>query len=152
VKIQLPFAAPAAPRPAPASGHKPPARRVLYIDDDPRLRSVVAFQLRRLGQDVEVAEGGSDGLAKFRDGCYDVVITDLGMPEIDGGEVTRAVKAMRPGIPVIILTGWDSPSVRQNTGGGIEPDCILRKPPTLERLAEALEKRLASGSATKDSD
>ena len=118
----------------------PACRRVLFIDDDPRVRPAIASMLQRLGQQVEVADSGAAGLALFCTKSYDLVITDLGMPELDGREVTRAVKTMRPDTPVIMLTGWGLHFAMHEIVQGAEPDYILRKPLTVSTLAEALEK------------
>ncbi len=120
-----------------------PSRKVLYIDDDPRLRQLVSTLLEQLGQQVDRADGGPTGLEMIRANDYDLVITDLGMPEIDGCEVTRIVKTDRPNMPVIMVTGWGAPSRQARVDGAVEPDQIVSKPLTLSKLREALEKGFA---------
>lgn len=120
-----------------------PSHRVLYIDDDPRLRTLVAMLLKQLGQQVDVAPGGAAGVEMFQANHYDVVITDLGMPEIDGLEVTRIVKATRHKLPVIMLTGWGSEFRPEQYDVGVEPDQLMAKPLTLTKLREALELAFA---------
>ena len=117
-----------------------PRWRVLFVDDDSRVRLVVAGMLRQLGQEVDVAPSGSSGLTMFRDNPYDLVITDLGMPAMNGHEVTRVVKMLRPDMPVIMLTGWgESPAVESGAQES-KPDHILGKPLTMAVLYAVLDK------------
>jgi PAS domain S-box-containing protein len=115
----------------------PKGKRMLYIDDDPRLRAVMQKLFDLLGQPIEQAAGGAEGLAMFQSGDFDVVLTDLGMPEIDGREVIRIVKTVRPETRVILVTGWG-----ENIGDGwneaAKPDYLLRKPLSVSTLRAAL--------------
>ena len=85
--------------------------RILCIDDEPDLREVMHDVLEMDHHQVTVATGGREGLDLFRCSLhagepYEVVITDLGMPDIDGRHVARAIKAESPQTPIIMLTGW----------------------------------------------
>ena len=117
-----------------------PTSRVLYIDDDPRLRSVVADMLRRFGQKVDLADGGARGLELLETNDYDLVITDWGMPGMDGYAVTGKIKALRPELPVAMLTGWGPPGPAGSMKSGDNPDYILPKPPRLNEIRELLMK------------
>jgi len=93
---------------------------------------------------VMTANGGRDGIDTFREAheggkAYSVVVTDLGMPYIDGRQVANAVKAMSPGSPVILLTGWGQ---RLQAEGDLPAhvDLVLAKPPRLRELREALAR------------
>ena len=85
----------------------------------------------------DLAASGAEGLAMFRAGNFDVVLTDLGMPEIDGREVTRIVKTTRLNTPVILVTGWGA-SVGEDWDDAVKADYLLRKPVTLSNLRDAL--------------
>jgi DNA-binding NtrC family response regulator len=82
----------------------PDMAKVLVIDDEANLRKVLAALLRRDGYDVTIAEDGEMGLAEFQKNGADAVITDLVMPKLGGMEVLRAVNAVDPEVPVIIIT------------------------------------------------
>jgi DNA-binding NtrC family response regulator len=82
----------------------PDMAKVLVIDDEANLRKVLAALLRRDGYDVTIAEDGEMGLAEFQKNGADAVITDLVMPKLGGMEVLRAVNAVEPEVPVIIIT------------------------------------------------
>src|SRR5207247_3768264 len=94
------------------------------------------------GHVIVTAHGGQEGIDTFRttrDGKepFAVVITDLGMPYVDGGKVASAVKELSPFTPVILLTGWGQRLVAE---GDVPPhvDRVLNKPPKLHELREAL--------------
>ncbi|MFW2357966.1 response regulator [Hydrogenophaga sp.] len=139
--IRLVF--PAHREPAPADGAAPapssPVRalKILLVDDDPLLLRSLSETLAADGHSVVSAAGGSEGIAVFRAALsaqvFDVVITDLGMPEVDGRSVAAAVKAASPTTPVVMLTGWGR---RMQEEGECPPhvDHLLSKPPRLEAL------------------
>ncbi len=120
----------------PEQRHVPP-RRLLVIDDDPVVRRTLAALLRTSGHAVTEAEGGAQGLDKLIKDPVDCVLTDLGMPELTGWDVARAVKAHTSQLPVILLTGWG-----ELPAGGAEPaglvDRILGKPVRLEELLDVI--------------
>jgi PAS domain S-box-containing protein len=119
-----------------------PPLRILVIDDDPLVAEVLRDTLERDGHAVTVAEGGAKGLSAFLDArakgeSFAVVLTDLGMPYMDGRRVASAVKAESPTTPVILLTGWG----RRMVADGDIPssvDQVLSKPPDLSHLRRAL--------------
>ena len=85
--------------------------RILLVDDDPLIRKSLSDLLEADGHAVTVADGGEAGITVFgaarqRGEPFEVVITDLGMPQVDGCEVARQVKQAAPTTPVFLLTGW----------------------------------------------
>lgn len=134
-----PSVAPAEPAPAAPS---PRALRVLVVDDDPTVRLSLTNMVEFDGHHVDSAGSGQIGLEAFERALaqgqgYDAVITDLGMPLMDGSEVARRVKQASPRVRVILLTGWGVGAATECEGAG-QVDCILVKPPPLARLREAL--------------
>lgn len=143
MRLRLPRAkACAAPleHPPPAETHPALRRKLLYIDDDPRLRQLVGMLLQELGQEVELAGSGAEGLSLFHAKQYDAVITDWGMPDIDGREVTRIVKTLRPGMPVIMVSGWNAGALIEGNLPGFLPDETVSKPVTLDKLRAVLDR------------
>lgn len=117
-----------------------PSMRLLIVDDDPMLLKSLRDVLELDGHAVTTASGGQAGIEAFRMAqetgeAFAMVITDLGMPHIDGRRVAEAVKKMSPATPVILLTGWGR---RLMSSGDAPPhvDCILSKPPKLRELRE----------------
>jgi CheY-like chemotaxis protein/anti-sigma regulatory factor (Ser/Thr protein kinase) len=121
-----------------------PARlRILVIDDDPLVTKSLRDTLEADGHVVRITNGGQEGIDVFRrttEGIekFAVVITDLGMPNVDGRKVASAIKAASPSTPVIMLTGWGQRLVAE---GDIPPhvDRVLNKPPKLRDLRAALQ-------------
>ena len=150
--VAEPFALPAAEQPRPAA---PSRLRILLIDDDPMLIKSLRDVLTDDGHEVSVADGGQKGIETFADAMkrgkpFSVVITDLGMPYVDGRRVAAAVKAASSRTPVILLTGWGKRLLAEND---IPPhvDRVLSKPPRMPEvratLAELVPAPAASSSA-----
>jgi PAS domain S-box-containing protein len=79
---------------------------VLVIDDEPVVRDTLAEMLTDLDHRVVTAGGGREGLAKVASGDFDLVFTDLAMPEMDGWETAREIRKQRPELPVVLVTGY----------------------------------------------
>jgi CheY-like chemotaxis protein len=131
-----------APVSAPTSMRPAESLRLLIVDDDPLLIKSLRDTLEGEGHTVIFADGGQAGIDAFskaleRGDGFEAVITDLGMPYVDGRKVAAAVKAISPHTPVILLTGWGQRMVAE---GEIPPhvDQVLSKPPKLRELNEAL--------------
>jgi len=143
---RLSFSAPAVPiagTDEPASVQTVPSRlRILVVDDDPILIKSLRDTLEEDGHVVVTANGGEAGIETFRSAHqrkepFSVVITDLGMPYVDGRKVASTIKGMSPSMPVILLTGWGQRLVdEQNVPSHV--DRVLNKPPVLQKLREAL--------------
>ncbi|MDR3418334.1 MAG: response regulator [Nevskia sp.] len=116
--------------------------RILIIDDDPLVINSLRETLEADGHAVTAADGGQQGIDAFLDARgrnqpFSVVITDLGMPYVDGRKVAQAIKAAAPDTPVIMLTGWGQRLVADKEVPP-EVDKVLNKPPRLQALREAL--------------
>jgi DNA-binding response OmpR family regulator len=79
--------------------------RVLVIDDDASLRQCLATFLKVAGFSVEEADSGTEGMRRLAASPVDVVLTDLMMPGLSGWEVAERARIMRPGLPVVLMTG-----------------------------------------------
>jgi DNA-binding response OmpR family regulator/signal transduction histidine kinase len=108
-------------------------RRILLIDDEAVVRNTVANLLRAGGHVVVEAESGAAGVADLAVQAADLVITDLGMPEMTGWEVAQRVKAAWPTLPVVLLTGWGQ-QISDTAPGRECVDRVLGKPIRLEDL------------------
>ncbi len=123
--------------------------RILCIDDEPELRQLMHDVLEVHHHKVSVAAGGREGLEMFRSNLqgrepYEIVITDLGMPDMDGHHVARAIKAESPHTPIIMLTGWGT-MMRPDGQTASEVDAVLSKPPRIQELNNLLS-RISSNS------
>jgi CheY-like chemotaxis protein len=123
---------------------KRPSRtlHLLAVEDDPLVLQSVRDILEQDGHSVYTAEGGQSGIDVFAAASangepFDVVITDLGMPVVDGRAVATAIKSMSAQTPVILLTGWGHRLIEEHeTPQNV--DRVLSKPPQLSSLREAL--------------
>lgn len=128
--------------------------RVLCIDDEPLLRELLKEVLEFHHHEVKTAGGGQEGLDEFMnargDGrSFDAVITDLGMPGVNGRQVAEKIKAESPGTPVIMLTGWANmlEDQRENVD---RADAILSKPPRASELVETLTRLTGCQTRTQN--
>jgi signal transduction histidine kinase/CheY-like chemotaxis protein len=112
------------------------AARVLLVDDDPRLVAVLSDMLRAEGHPVTTATAGEEALRLFDPASHDVVITDLGMPGINGWEVAGRVKKHSPATPVFILTGWGESVSTDESSQFV--DRVIAKPVSVESLLDQL--------------
>jgi PAS domain S-box-containing protein len=146
VSLSFPVAAAngAAARDAGAGLIPPPRLRLLLIDDDPVLLRALRDSLETDGHLPVIANDGQSGIDAFRVAHergekFAAVITDLGMPYVDGRKVAAEVKAMSPSTPVILLTGWGQGLVAEaDTPPHV--DQVLSKPPKLREIREALAR------------
>ena len=81
-------------------------RRVLVVDDDPDVLEAAGLALERLGQQVDLARSGVVAVARVRAGeRYDLILCDLGMPELDGWQVAREIDELTPGTRLYLVSG-----------------------------------------------
>jgi CheY-like chemotaxis protein len=146
IRIVLPWHK-VSPETADASTKKAkPLRKlhILFVDDEPLLRELMREILETEGHEVITADGGPAGLEIFqrmhgKGQVPDVVITDLGMPHLDGRELTIRLKAISPATPVIMMTGWGK-ILRDNDEIRAPVDALVSKPPKMAELTAALEQ------------
>ena len=120
----------------------PDLARILVIENEVLLRAVLVDILMSLGHTVRWAPDGQEGLALFKQEEFDVVFTDLSMPEVSGWEVARGVKKMNPRVPVILVTGWGNQlDSKRLVESGV--DLVVAKPFQMERVLSALSNALA---------
>lgn len=122
----------------------PRPMRLLVVDDDPLLIKSLRDILKLDGHEVITANGGQEGMDLFSTShrekkFFDAVITDLGMPYVDGRRVAAHIKSLSPLTPVILLTGWGQRLIAE---GDIPAhvDQVLSKPPKLRDLRVTLER------------
>ena len=102
-----------------------PSRRILLVDDDAAVRQTLAALLRASGHEVIEVDSGAAAVDWLTATSVDLVITDLGMPQVTGWDVARAAKARRPDLPVVLLTGWGD-QAEASADAGV--DRVLAKP------------------------
>ena len=106
---------------------------ILVIDDEKGILQLIYQALTRFGHKVETAVNGQEGIEKFDDGHFDIVITDIRMPGVDGNGVAKHIRnSNRQSIPVIAISGTPWQSEAKNF------DMILPKPFPLKKLVDSI--------------
>ena len=119
-------------------------RRVLIVDDDAWVLESISVSLRVAGHEITTAHSGSEAIQLLLDQAkqsngFDLVITDLGMPDMNGSELAQQVKSISKNMPVVLLTGL---AAQLDTESNSMPwvDAVLGKPPKRRELLEILQK------------
>lgn len=123
------------------------AARILVVDDEESFAEVLAEMLRECGHEVTSAHSGAEAIELFRNGQFDMVFTDLGMPHMSGSQLAAAIKEMSPGTPVALLTGWGA-TIGESELRESSVDVALSKPVNMGSLAAVVEEVL--GRRVKD--
>lgn len=111
--------------------------QILFIDDDSNILSAARSLLGALGNNVTTAQTRSEAEERLRKGHYDILMTDLTMPECSGWDLARHSKKLHPGKPVILVTGWGLALEPEQMRSGLV-NGVLSKPFTLDELQRAL--------------
>ena len=109
--------------------------KILVVDDERAIRSLLTAALSREGWGVETATDGAEGIVKFDSGCFDLVITDIHMPAVDGrGLVHHIRKSKRPQTPTLGMTGSPKDTAE------FDFDTVLPKPLRLKTLTSEVRR------------
>jgi CheY-like chemotaxis protein/anti-sigma regulatory factor (Ser/Thr protein kinase) len=116
--------------------------KILSVEDDETISCMLKQMLVKKNHEVEVSLNGKLGLEIYKQELekgkpFDVVITDLGMAEMDGISLSKLIKELTPDIPIILLTGWGA-LINKDEHSTI--DYLLKKPITLEKLYKAINE------------
>lgn len=112
------------------------SRSILVVDDDPMLRDLLVKTLEAIGHRSEAAADGAQALELLRQQRYDVVISDIKMPGMDGVELLRQVRAEYPGLPVLFISGFATAELL----GRAQPDGFLTKPFRIHHVEDIIAK------------
>ena len=115
--------------------------RILVVDDDRDLADTLVEYLTKLGYQASPAYGGREALSKFENGDFQLVITDLMMPEMNGMELLEAVKALDNRAIVMVITGYGTveKAVEAIKGGAYD---FIPKPFNMEELEVVINRAL----------
>jgi DNA-binding response OmpR family regulator len=108
--------------------------RILIIEDQDPIRAQIAEALAELGCELVQAKDGPAGLrALQQEGAFDLLVTDVGLPGLNGRQIADAARAIHPGLPVLLITGFAGKALEDlELPAGME---LMRKPFALEELA-----------------
>ncbi len=147
--IEFPVAAMMADLPAEsleADDATAPPSRILVIDDEPDIAEILRDVLTAEGHSVELAGGGREGLDKVRGAPFDLVFTDLGMPDISGWEVASTIRENHPELPVVLVTGWGATLSEQEIAENFIA-AVVNKPFDIDNLIDVTASILGRASS-----
>lgn len=117
--------------------------KVLVIEDDEAVRYSLEMVLKSMGHDVYAAANGIEGVALCQEQLFDLVITDLIMPEMDGVETILELKIQMPELKIIAISGGGKYVDIMETTYRLGADCALTKPFSVNDLSECVNRVLA---------
>ncbi len=112
--------------------------KILIVDDAKAIRDILSKALPLMGFEAAVASNGNEALNLFLTNSFDLVLTDLEMPDLDGWTLAIRIKDKSPNTPVVLITGSEKKAVMERLKGSCI-DSILFKPFTLEDLQETVQ-------------
>jgi len=112
--------------------------RILVVDDDATLLDLLVDTLTAIGYHATGVYGGLEALEALSTGCFDLLITDIKMPGMDGIMLSRKVRRLHPGLPILFITGVATPEII----GRASPDGFLAKPFRINHMEELIESTL----------
>lgn len=119
--------------------------RILVVDDEPDLRKIIKRGLELSGCDVDSSEDPAYTLKVFQPGKYDMVILDVGMPEMSGFELYERLTKLDSNVKVCFLTAFDTEYFREfrQRFPAVPDSCFIRKPVAIRELAGIVKAQLA---------
>jgi len=120
--------------------------RILVADDDSNLRAVLRLTLEHAGHHVVEAADGREAMARVRESEIDLVVTDMLMPEMDGLEAIQKLRALRPGIRIIGISGGGRIDAKNylTLAAKLGAARVLTKPFPMQDLVAAVAETLAA--------
>ena len=122
---------------APAEVGEMPSLSILVIDDEPSVRETLGDMLDAMSHTVVLAEGGPQALQELVSGDFDLVFTDLAMPEMDGWETARLIRKRWPEIKIVLVTGY-GPGTVPPAGEDDLVDGVIGKPFNFAQVTETI--------------
>ena len=113
-------------------------KRVLVVEDDRHVREYVAEALGSSGRDLEIVAktNGREAADELASGRFDLLLTDLNMPEVDGVELVRRTRQLYPGIPIVLMSGASADWLPLLAKEGFDDLPLLTKPVSVSQLLD----------------
>ncbi len=118
--------------------------RILLVDNDPQVLSILGEMLKDAGHHVLPVPSGSEALRVFVPNGFDLVMTNVGMPEMSGWDVAERLRASDPNVPVIFITGWGLQEEDQARCRRLGISALLFKPVPPQDLHRTVQVALAA--------
>ena len=117
-------------------------QRILVVDDHKNIRDLLSKMLSLMGYAVVAAGGGHEGFSLFIEGSFNLVITDLDMPRMDGWTLACHIKEQSPDTPIVLMSGSDKGTVFETLKRGCV-DSVIFKPFSFEGIQKTIQKEIA---------
>jgi CheY-like chemotaxis protein len=115
------------------------SKNILVVDDEDNIREIITEFLQTLGYNVVEASNGEDALLACTRTKFDLVISDIRMPKMNGIKLLKSLKTYMPDLPIILMTGYQ-PSKMQEDNLSVKADGYLLKPFSLTSLRQTILK------------
>ena len=116
------------------------ASRILVVDDDPSIGTMLTRALERHGYEVDATTSADEALEMAESASYDAAIVDLVMPERDGADLSETLRRRFPGLPIGLMTGYtNSPLIPKFEKSGM---AVFTKPLLIQDLVEFLQREI----------
>lgn len=114
-------------------------RTILVVDDEAMVRAMAAAALEEFGYAIVTASDGREGVERFRAAPerFDLVLIDLAMPVMDGAEAIVQLRAVRPSVPIVVMSGYGESETLERVAG-LGAAAVVPKPFTIDALASAV--------------
>lgn len=122
---------------------KRPSGKILLAEDDDSMRAFLTRAIQRAGYEVNAVDRGTAALPLIATGEYDLLLTDIVMPEMDGIELARQAAALAPSMRVVFITGFAAVALSRASGAAPRAK-VLSKPFHLRDLISEIERLLAA--------
>ena len=120
--------------------------RVLLVEDEDMVRAVAVRALERAGFTVTARPDGEDGLAEIANGGeFDLIVSDVVMPGMDGPAMARAIRKLRPGLPILFMSGYAEETLRSEID--IENMHFIAKPFSVEQISQKVGSVMQGGGS-----
>lgn len=120
--------------------------KVLYVEDEIVLRDTTCNSLNSIIKEVVVADNGKEGLEKFQNDKFDLIITDLSMPVMTGTQMIEEIRKVDKNIPIIITTAYGSQNEEVSKLNSIGMSDYVMKPVDVMKLVETIDKVISQKS------
>ena len=117
--------------------------RVLYVEDEIALRDITSSSIESIINKLVVADNGKDGLEKFQQDEFDLIITDLSMPVMDGITMIKEIRKINSTIPIVVTTAFGSQNEEVEKLQNIGMSAYIMKPIDVMKLLQTIDESIA---------
>ena len=122
--------------------------QILIVEDEEEVRKLLSDILTSAEHSVVVASNGNQGLEIFEEGSFDLVFTDLGMPDLSGWEVAKKIKTINENVPIVLVTGWNV-ILEEDKKNNNDVDVVIQKPFQVDQVLRAVQELMRAGENRK---